>query len=341
MCVFAPVFVEEARSLDRTGVSSILDRPQTGLDGGSLRARPRLEVPLSTPRGGSRSCIGRRSAERGDVEEPRQKRLPVAPLAVVDELVDKALAPAAAVHQDVLERGELVEMGSHLEVGPGGRLAHPAAREEESVTVDRLPRALAGDRAIEPLEEIPRLRRKLVERAAEDLVGETVGDSQVHDVDFDVGQGLPAVLDALERLLVLAQERHGADECQVLHVIAAGSRSGVEESELAGEGIRHQERLQEPLRVAVCFEDRLAVLPGEEPFERLRFALQAMDRPRLLAVLVDAQDETAIQQLFVDLDRRRRQEDRDRPLDLVLVGDEPARVRVLARRGDRQLAFAL
>ena len=64
-------------------------------------------------------------------------------------------------------------------------------------------------------------------------------------------------------------------------------------------------------------------------------------RSRLLAVLVDGEDEAAVQKLFVDDGGRRRQEDLDRPLDAVFLRDEPAGVRVFPRRRDRQLAFRL
>lgn len=58
-------------------------------------------------------------------------------------------------------------------------LAHPTSREEVVLAARTL--ALAGllDEPAEPLEEAPRLRRQLVERAAGDLVGEAVASSRV------------------------------------------------------------------------------------------------------------------------------------------------------------------
>ena len=50
---------------------------------------------------------------------------------------------------------------------------------------------------------------------------------------------------------------------------------------------------------------------------------------------------TAVQELLVDLDGRRREEDHHRAAHPVLLGHEPPARRVLARRGDRQLALAL
>ena len=43
-----------------------------------------------------------------------------------------------------------------------------------------------------------------------------------------------------------------------------------------------------------------------------RAALPVVDRPGLVAVLVDGQHDAAVQQLLVDVDRRGRQEDRHR-----------------------------
>jgi hypothetical protein len=88
-------------------------------------------------------------------------------------------------------------------------------------------------------------------------------------------------------------------------------------------------------------EDCTAVAPFEQPFERLRLALHPVDRAGLLAFFIDGEDQTAVQQLLVQLDRRRRQEDHHRAFDAVLVRDMTARFRVFAGRGDGQHALGL
>ena len=79
-------------------------------------------------------------------------------------------------------------------------------------------------------------------------------------------------------------------------------------------------------------KDRVAVLPLEQPFDRLRLALHAMDGLRLLAVFVDREDHAAVQHLLVEIDGRRGQEDHHRPFDAVLMRQQAARRRVFAGR---------
>ena len=72
-------------------------------------------------------------------------------------------------------------------------------------------------------------------------------------------------------------------------------------------GLATSSGLQQPLRVAVELAGpRRGLVRGEQAFERLALALQPVDRPGLLAVLVHRQHHAAVQQLLVDLDRRRR-----------------------------------
>ena len=66
-----------------------------------------------------------------------------------------------------------------------------------------------------------------------------------------------------------------------------------------------------------------------------------LDRRRLLGALVDRQHQTAVHQLFVDVDGRAGQDQHHRAFHPVLAGDQLPRRRVLAGRGDRQRALAL
>jgi len=66
-----------------------------------------------------------------------------------------------------------------------------------------------------------------------------------------------------------------------------------------------------------------------------------MDGLCLFALFVDREDQAAIQQLLVQLDRRGRQEDHDRPFNAILMGHETPGGRVFAGRCDGQHAFAL
>ena len=83
------------------------------------------------------------------------------------------------------------------------------------------------------------------------------------------------------------------------------------------------------------------VLAGQQSLQGLPLALELVNGPRLFAVLIHAQHDAAVEQLLVDLDGRRGQEDHHRSLDAVFLGGEPAGVGVLGGAGDHQLAFAL
>ena len=71
------------------------------------------------------------------------------------------------------------------------------------------------------------------------------------------------------------------------------------------------------------FRMLVALLRGQQAFERLRLALQPVDGLRLLAVLVHRQHQAAVQQFLVDVDGRGRQEDHHRAFDAVLLRDQP------------------
>ena len=190
-------------------------------------------------------------------------------------------------------------------------------------------------------EEPPRLRRQLVQAPAEDLRGEAVGEDDVVEGRFDVLDDLAVDGQALHLSLVLEEEGDGLDELEVLDVVAPHPRLLVEEGQARGEGVVDEERPEKPLGVAVDLQRLRLAAGGEDAVERRGPPLQLVDAPRLLAALVDGQDEAAVEELLVDLDRRRRQEDHHRPFDAVFLRDEAPGLRVLAGGGDRQLAFGL
>src|SRR5262249_430703 len=164
-----------------------------------MRARPPLEVARA---GLVLSVVGD-LAELLDIDEAGQEGPAILPLAIVEKLVDEALTAAAAVHEDVFERDELVEVRPHLEVRPAGGDADVTAAKEEAVALDLLPPAGLVDHRVEGHEKPPRLRRQLVQAAAEDLVRETIGDRDVVERDLDVRQGLTPMLGGPDGPLVL------------------------------------------------------------------------------------------------------------------------------------------
>ena len=122
-------------------------------------------------------------------------------------------------------------------------------------------------------------------------------------------------------------------------MVAPGARAVVEEGQLADVGVDDGKRPEQALEGVMAAVDLLAVVLGPEPFERLAFALELVDRTRLIAPLVDGQDDGAIEELLVDVHVGRREKDHHRPFDAVLLRHEPSRAGVLAGGGDRDLAF--
>jgi hypothetical protein len=143
--------------------------------------------------------------EAFDIEEAGEEGLALLALAVPEQLVDEALAGAAAVDEHVLERGELFEMRAHGEVRPARVLAHLAPREAHVRAVQALRLGALGHQAVEEAEKAPRLRRQLVERAAEHLVRQAVGRRDVVARHLDVADGAAVVLRGLHLALVLVE----------------------------------------------------------------------------------------------------------------------------------------
>ena len=168
-----------------------------------------------------------------------------------------------------------------------------------------------------------------------------VRELDVGDGGLDVGQLDTRVGDGPVGPLVLMQQRDRPDQRQVFHVVTPGPGAAIRERQPRRERVHHRQRLEEPLRVLMRLHDPCLLGGGEEAVEGLRGTLPLVDRAGLAPVLVDRQDDAAVQELLVDVDRGGGQEDRRRPRDPVGVGHQPTRGHVLARRGDGQLAFGL
>ena len=65
------------------------------------------------------------------VDEAHEERLAVAPLALVEEFVDVALAALAAMHEQVFHLLKAGQVQLELRVAPARRLPHVAAAEAE------------------------------------------------------------------------------------------------------------------------------------------------------------------------------------------------------------------
>ena len=130
-------------------------------------------------------------------------------------------------------------------------------------------------------EQPARLRRQLVQAGAKHLVRQRIGARDVGRRHFDVferGVSRPgAAGHGPERPLMLVQKRDDIDQGQVLLVVAARAGAVVEEGQFPGVGIHHTQRTQQSLGVLVDLEDRVALVAGEHPFERLAFALEPVD----------------------------------------------------------------
>jgi hypothetical protein len=92
-------------------------------------------------------------------------------------------------------------------------------------------------------------------------MGQAVGQGHIRRRGLDVGQLDPAVGGGQPRALVLVEQGDGADEGQVLEVVPSCPRAVVGEGQLGDEGVDHQHRGQETLRVAMHLENRVALGP--------------------------------------------------------------------------------
>ncbi len=127
-----------------------------------------------------------------------------------------------------------MQVDLELRVAPARVLTHVTTREPDVASIKTLLLGALRDHCVDLVQQAPRLRRQLVERAAEHLVREPVRDPDVVERHLDVLEALAVVLGSLERALILVQQRDRADQRQVLQVIAAQPRLLVAERQLLG-----------------------------------------------------------------------------------------------------------
>ena len=249
------------------------------------------------------------------------------------------------MRQDVFEIDQALQVQTQLRIAPGNRLAQSAAAKAEVTALDLLAFALGRDMAVDQFQQAPRLRRQFIETATEHVMGNAVGESNVIERDFDVLNELRIVvicaLVGFEGALMLMQESDDINQRQVLLVIAAQARGLVGEGEVVRIGIQHVERPQQALRVLVQGNQRLLVALGLQAGQRPSVALQLMNGARLFPSFIDGQQQAAIQEFFVEVARRCRQQQGHRAFNAILLGDQVARVRVFAGAGDGQLTLGL
>lgn len=155
-----------------------------------------------------------------------------------------------------------------------------------------------------------RLRRQLVERAPQHLVRQPVGHGDILSCHFDVFELPTAVHDRLMGPLVLVKQRQGANQGEVLQVVAPRPGLAVEEGQLAGVRVHDGDGLQQSLRITMQGENRFALPARQQAFQGLLLALLPVDSLRLLALFVHRQHETAIQYLLVQIDGGGREEEK-------------------------------
>ena len=96
-------------------------------------------------------------------------------------------------------------MDLELGVAPARVLPDVPSREPIVLPVHLELDAGRPDHLVDEPEEAPRLGRELVERPAEDLVGEAVGHLDVIERRLDVAEPLPSMHHGLDGPLVLVQ----------------------------------------------------------------------------------------------------------------------------------------
>src|SRR5207237_10024516 len=94
------------------------------------------------------------------------------------------------MHEEIFQLGEAREVDLQLRIAPAGVLAHGTTAKAVRCARHLLRTALLFDHLADQSQEPACLRWQLIERAAEDLVGEAVGECDVIEGHLDLSQGL-------------------------------------------------------------------------------------------------------------------------------------------------------
>lgn len=105
-----------------------------------------------------------------------------------------------------------MQMDFQLRIAPACEGSHIAPREAVVRSLHLLAIALGGYVLVDHQQQPPRLRRQLVQRTAQHLMRETVGNSDVIERDFDVFDRTATMLYCLPGTLMLMQQSDGTDE---------------------------------------------------------------------------------------------------------------------------------
>ncbi len=104
---------------------------------------------------------------------------------------------------------------------------------------------------VDEMQQAASLWRQIVDGPPQHLGGQLVGHRDVFQRHLDVFDLAVVVLDGPHRALMLVQERDGADQRQVLHVVAARAGLVVQEGQTFREGIGNQQGPEQALGIAV------------------------------------------------------------------------------------------
>ncbi len=206
-----------------------------------------------------------------------------------------AAAVLLLVHEEVFQLDQSSQMELELRVAPAREFPHVTPGEAVIDPANAVFFASLSDQVVEEIEKTPGLGRQFIQRSSQKVRGQFVGELDVVEADLDVLDLFALVFDGLDGPLVLVQKGNGPDEGQILLMIPAGSRFVVAEGELFRVGIGHQERPQKPLGVAMALQGFLPLLDFQLAWERFAASLQLVDEHGLLAVLIDGENQAAVE----------------------------------------------
>ncbi len=154
--------------------------------------------------------------------------------AIEQEFIDERLPPHPAMNQEVFQAHEPLQVHPQLRIGEPRVLAHFAAAKAVFGARELLGRARGRHHLDNAREHPPRLRRQLIEAAAQDFVGQGIRLRDVLPRRLDVFEGRTLLLYGPTVSLVLMQQRDRVDQGQVFLVVAPRAGFVREERELIG-----------------------------------------------------------------------------------------------------------